>query len=78
MMLKSELVEGRVRDVCFHQHVEVALHVCALDVKCVASQIAIARLASTSERIQKLKEYFVTFEWTFSSFEPMYFVHIPF
>ncbi|KAH0774468.1 hypothetical protein KY290_011605 [Solanum tuberosum] len=58
MMLKSEQVEVRVRDVCVPQHVEVALLVCALDVNCVVSQTAIARLALTSGRIQKLKSPF--------------------
>ncbi|KAH0707043.1 hypothetical protein KY289_012119 [Solanum tuberosum] len=55
MMLKSEQVEVRVRDVCVPQHVEVALPVCALDVKYVVSQTVIVRLALTSKRIQKLK-----------------------
>lgn len=52
IMLKREQVEGRIRDVRFPRRVEVALHVRVLDVKCVVSQAAIARLALIPQKLE--------------------------
>lgn len=54
MMMKNGQVEEYIEGAPIHQHALVALLVFALDVIFVASPIATARLASTSQGMQKL------------------------
>ncbi|KAF2323950.1 hypothetical protein GH714_004409 [Hevea brasiliensis] len=54
-MKKNAQVVGYTEAAPGPQHAKVALPACALGVKSVVSQIAVARLASTSQGMQKLK-----------------------
>ena len=55
MMMKSEQVAGCIEAAPVPPHAKAALPACVLDVKSVAFQNAAARLALTSQEMQKIE-----------------------